>query len=614
MKNDYSDYLSVPEIDLELWIQSRNRVEEVTLTSSMKEAFHDEKAVPVLNYLLIILPLFLKAKYDCTIDKAVRQKLIGTEQHYDKYLDPFINSLEDFGYMQAEQLGEKLNWHKMPFSAETWLLLLNAIYLHRTKIKQSITPQAWKTLRSVFGLMVAAHNQEPLNKEVFQTLCKESRNIHNKLLARWLQTVDFPKKGETKPKNPKAASSVELKEAKKSVDAITKKYFKTDEPSAEELKDLQEKNPEKYKEYRKTVLAVKKAAKKVLEEAFEKHDYKIIDVDTARDLLMRLGIPDPIDENFIGKVGLGTTQSMLFTYYTIFGKKLSCVVGKNVKMNPKYNEKDDTYYCTHLPFISKKGVPIKVYSEDHWKQSKEKLYNGLRECLPVLEDVRSNFSSTVKPILNGKFDNVAALAALVMKVISETAGRIGNAGSVDEHETFGIHNLQVRHIKITKAGASLKYIGKKGVPQEHLVRDPVSVKCISKLIEDRGKEDYVFSKDGERPVSPTSIAEYLKSTGFPASPHMFRKIWAAKIFNTEALKKIPEGRKVTPKEAKEIWNAAIEAVAKKLGQTEKGTSVRSYIDPSLMMAFWTRVGQKPPKTVQDVYDKMALQDPNKEED
>lgn len=613
MKNDYSDYLSVPEIDLELWIQSRNRVEEVTLTSNMNEAFRDAKATPVLNYLLIILPLFLKSKYDVTLDKSIRQKLIGTEQHYDRYLEPFINAIEDFGYMQAEQLGEKLNFHKMPFDAHTWLTLLNAVYLHRTKIKQEVTPQSWKVLRTVFGLMVAAHNNEPLNTEVFDTLRNGSKHIHNKLLGRWLQTVSFDKK-ETKPKNPNSASSVELKEAKKSVDAITKKYFKTDEPTADELKILQEKNPEKYKEYRKTVLAVKRAQKKVLEEAFEKHDYKVIDVETARELLMRLGIPDPIDENFIGKVGLGTTPSMLFSYYTIFGKKLGSVVGKNVTMNPKYTEKDDTYYCTHLPFISKKNVPIKIYSEDHWKQSKEKLYNGLRECLPVLEDVRSNFSTTVKPILNGKFDNVAALAALVMKVISETAGRMGNAGSVEEHETFGIHNLQVQHIKKSKAGILLKYIGKKKIPQEHIVKDPVSIQCISKLIEGRPKDAYVFSKDGEKPVSPTSIAEYLKSTGFPASPHMFRKIWAAKIFNTEALKKIPANRKLTAKEAKDIWTAAIEAVAKKLGQTEKGTSVRSYIDPTLMMAFWTRVGHKPPKAVQDAYDKVALQDPNKEED
>lgn len=605
VKNDYSDYLSPSEIDLELWIQSRLNADTIVLTSNIQQAYRSSEAIPLLNYLLVILPIFLNQKHGLKVDQSLQTKIIGTEPHYKKFLEPFLDALDGYGYNRTDRLRNELAFRRLPFTSQAWVNLLNAIYKYRMTIKKQVSEPAWKIIRTIFGIMVNSSKDEPLNEETLLTIISDTKNMPNKLLGKWVASAN-PTKGES-------TSKEELKVAKRSVDDITDKYLNTDDPSPDELKSFQEKNPEKYKEYRKAILATKKAAKKVIAEEFEKHGHDLIDVDTARNLLMRLGIPCPIDENFVGKVAIGTTDSMIFSYYTIYGKKLDCVVGKNVKMNPNYDQSDNTYYCTHLPFISKKGVPIKVYSEDHWKKSKEKLYNGLRSCLPVLEDVRSNFSSTVKPLLNGNFDNVPALAALVMKVISETAGRIGNAGSVNEAETFGIHNLQVRHVASRKAGILLKYIGKKGVPQEHIVRDPISISCIKKLVEGRKKTQYVFSKDGEKPVSPTSIVEYLKSTGFPASPHMFRKIWAAKIFNEEGLKKIPN-RKITEKEAKEIFNKAAEAVAKKLGQTEKNTSIKSYIDPLLMMTFWKRVGYKMPKNVQTAYDKIAEQNPNSDED
>ena len=105
---------------------------------------------------------------------------------------------------------------------------------------------------------------------------------------------------------------------------------------------------------------------------------------------------------------------------------------------------------------------------------------------------------------------------------------------------------------------------------------------------------------------------YLKGAGFQGSPHRFRKIWANKIFNEIALQGLKK-TKYTAEQAKALFLKAVEAVAAKLGQTEKNTSIRSYIDPVLMKRYWDAVGHKPPAVVQKVIDTMADQDPDNDD-
>lgn len=593
------DFLSPEEIDLVCYTQEQLLVPDLVVTSSVKNAFLDRKANPIITYLSCIIPSMLKEAYGVPYNKALEKKLIGTAPHYNEILEKFLEGLSNLEIKNTDKLGSLLSFSKFPFGPEIWEKLSKFIYNSRAIFKKNMSLDGWNYLKRLFNIMA---NPE-LDEDDLLFLKQKSVYIPDKLLSKFLHSLETDIE--------KADGSKQLEIARKSEAALTKKYFKTDNPSAETLKEFQTNYPEKYKEYKKAVTATKKAAKAVVEEEFQKNDYDIIDVSIARSILRKHGIPDPIDANFIGKVGLGTTPSMLFSFYTKYGKLLDSVIRNNVVMNPKYTKEDNTYYCTHLPFISKNGVPVKIYSTDHWKQSHERLYNGLRESLNVLEDVRTQFSTDVKPILNGKFNSTNAIAALICKVIDETAGRIGNSDSETKMNTYGIHNLLVKHARKLRNGYILRYIGKKGIPQAHKVEDPITVKALDKLLEGRKPSQYIFSKTGENPLSPTTVASYLKSTGFPCSPHMFRKIWAAKIFNELAFKGLKS--KMTEKQAKEKFLSVVEAVAKKLGQTEKNTSIKSYIDPLLMKKFWDTVGHKPPAPVQKAIDQMAFQDPNTED-
>lgn len=595
-----NDFLSPSEIDLVLALQEEDLLVPTgaPVVAGVKDAFLDSKARPILQYLACVIPSLLKSAYGVPSDKTLESKLIGTKAKYDALLEDFLEGLTALKVTGVEALRNNLAYSKYPFGPKTWQAIAKVIHGNGTKLKKQLTVSGWNYLQRIQSVITSTE----LDEDDLTFLQTKARFIPDKLLSKYLLSLELDRS--------KDDASVSLQIAQKSEADITKKYFKSTTPTAEDMKKLQTKFPEKYKEWKRASNATKKAAREAVVEAFKTKGYGVVDVKVAKSVLKDLGIPNPIDPGFIGKVSIGDTKTKMFSYYTKDGQLLDSVVGQNVVMNTKYTKDNDAYYCTHMPAINS-GTPVKVYTAEHRKKSAQRLHNGARESVNGLDDLRPTLASDMKPLLNGNLKDVDALAALVVRVIDETAGRIGNPGSERNANTFGIHNLQIKHVKKSKSGFTLKYIGKKGVPQEHKVEDALSVKAITKLIEGRKGAQYVFSRDGERPLSPTTVGMYLKGTGFSGSPHRFRKIWANKIFNELAFK--DAAKKMTKEQAKAIFDKAVAAVAAKLGQTEMNTSIRSYIDPLLMKRFWDTVGFPAPAVVQRVIENMSDQNPDGDE-
>lgn len=648
------DYLSPSEIDLLALMADMDvspfEDKPVKVQAGFKEAVTDSNALPIINYLLIMLPFIMAQKYNCKVNEAHQRKLIGLKAQYDSFFEPFLDKLAEIGEPNISQLRETLAYKHIPFGPEALLRLSYIIYKNRADLRAYVSQDAWKVIANIFKIMVS---DEGLPENTIEWLHSKSTLLPNKLLGLMVRSIQenqveletddipdkieepealqrrvmdeveeedespfLPPKQEKAPKKKKSDITPEeapevLKVARRDINAITKKYCRKTDLTPDEEKEFQEKYPEKYKEYRKAINVTSRAQKVIVEDAFAKKGYTIVDVSVARKVLEELGIPDPIDKGFIGKVGPGRTPSAMFVYYTKSGLELDKPPTANVVMNPKYTDEEDCYYCTHIPKYSKKREPLRIYTMVHWQNSKKKLFNSLMNCVRVLPEVRAELSTAIKPILNRNFTSVNALAALVLKVIDETAGRIGNAKSEREEETNGIYNLKVKNLKASVKRNNitmvLSYIGKKGVPQSHKLENVETMLAIAQLIEGRKPEDYIFSSTGEKPVSPSTISKYLKALGWDkdAGPHMFRKVWAASIFNDFAIKGLLELKKsgqLTEKLAKERFQKATEEVAKKLGQTEKNTSVKSYIDPELLKEYWKIAGYKIPAVAQKVID------------
>jgi DNA topoisomerase-1 len=187
-----------------------------------------------------------------------------------------------------------------------------------------------------------------------------------------------------------------------------------------------------------------------------------------------------------------------------------------------------------------------------------------------------------------KFDRVASLAkelpkidkklsaaiksgdqrAIALGIIRQTGMRIGSqaeggksvkrnkaTGEVTVESTFGITNLQARHVTMTTKGARLKFTGKSGMSLDVTVKGP------KELVDAiRGLKNASAGKAGTTPffntttVNHSSVTNYTKTVAGDFKNHDFRTLKA----NVEAARVVASMPK--PKTLKEL-----EAARKKVG-------------------------------------------------
>lgn len=117
-------------------------------------------------------------------------------------------------------------------------------------------------------------------------------------------------------------------------------------------------------------------------------------------------------------------------------------------------------------------------------------------------------------------DAKTALCALVAELVFLTNGHYGMEGATAGGEsTYGISTLRAKHIKVTKQGVTIGYIGKKGIPQKHKISsDSASNKTVIGLIigrlEGKDADDAVFAWPGKNPIKHIVLHTYLKGIGF----------------------------------------------------------------------------------------------------
>jgi len=149
------------------------------------------------------------------------------------------------------------------------------------------------------------------------------------------------------------------------------------------------------------------------------------------------------------------------------------------------------------------GGTVRVYDEAHvrsrWKKKETKLKNLEKNIAKLRkkyhEDLKSDDAKT------------RAIAAVV-GLIDDTAIRIGNEDSVDEHETFGATTLQKRHVS-TGGKLRFKFVGKSNVKQDHTLNDAAVAKEIRALLKDKKGKDKVFEYEDGKSVSGKVVNRYL---------------------------------------------------------------------------------------------------------
>lgn len=540
-----------------------NEITVATVRISAKVEFVNKE---LMSFIYTAFPYFLEEVYGLK-DETVQFKNLKKE-----FLSYLENAIPSFGrHTELKPIVIKLKH----FPKQNTIALFGELIIQLKKFIYKDMPDPDKKVFLLFYKFMKekAYDQELVNKIVYSSLMLTDDKVRK--VVKHLETDKYAS-------------------AKEDITKETEQLFGTATPSTAQLEKLMKKNPEAYKAWRTRMTAVRREAKKVLTSYWHDKKLDLVTPKEARAICEELDIECPIDKKYVGYVSLGDSPSILFKYFTKYKRELNGTPGKDVVMNDKYTD-DTTYYCSSLPAGSFTNMRHNFYTQDFIKKSSTNKFDKVRLIAPVIEDCRAAFLKDIK-----SKDDITKVSAFLCLLADHTCGRIGNSESEKEKETFGLHNLLRKNLKITENSCILSYVGKDHQDQRHVVTDPLLVKYIKKFAEGKKPKEYLFTtpKMGNKKINPKAVNKYLTSIGFPATFHAFRKYHASRTFV-----ELTRDQEINEKNGVKIYEEALKKIAFMLGNTPP-VVMRSYVDPDLTIIYFKKNNIKMPTKVENTIKKV----------
>lgn len=233
-----------------------------------------------------------------------------------------------------------------------------------------------------------------------------------------------------------------------------------------------------------------------------------------------------------------------------------------------------------------KEMTVYTYSEEHDKKKhKEKAdrVEGLRKDLPKLQ-------AKYKKDLTSD-DAKTRLTALAVALLDETYERVGNDGSAEENEHYGVTTWEKQHISFSGGTAKLKYTGKSGVEHEKEVSNAKVVSALKEAVKGKKPGDRILcsnADEDECTISAGDVNEYLSE--FEITAKDMRGLHANEEMKTrlKAIRskgpKLPSDKKDREKLLKEEFKEALEGAAEAVGHSPSMLR-SSYLVPGFEDAF-----------------------------
>ncbi len=208
-----------------------------------------------------------------------------------------------------------------------------------------------------------------------------------------------------------------------------------------------------------------------------------------------------------------------------------------------------------------------------------KKYYRVRELARELPDLRER----VRADAAARTPTRRAVAAAVVRLISESFFRVGGEKYAEENRTFGIATLRKRHVVIVKGSAVFTYMGKKAVPQRQVVSNAELARLVKRHMATPGARLFRY-RDGTRwrNLTARDVNEYLHDTlGVAYSAKDFRT-WGGTLRAATVLAELGPAR--TPTEARRNVATTMRLVASELGNTPT-ICRKSYVHPLVVARY-----------------------------
>ena len=179
--------------------------------------------------------------------------------------------------------------------------------------------------------------------------------------------------------------------------------------------------------------------------------------------------------------------------------------------------------------------------------------------------------------------------ACVVRLLSTSAARIGNAEYARVNHSFGITTLRNRHVSFARGGrAILDFVGKGGVRHEIVVDQRRIVQIVSRCHALPGQHLFQYlDADGNcHPIDSGMVNAYLSETmGGEFTAKDFRT-WHATVYAIELLKALPIPDPLSRTAARRACAQVLKSVAKLLRNTP-AVCRKSYVNPQVFAAWET---------------------------
>jgi len=153
-----------------------------------------------------------------------------------------------------------------------------------------------------------------------------------------------------------------------------------------------------------------------------------------------------------------------------------------------------------------------VYSDLRKKQRETDKYKRITKLCKNISYLKRHISSD----LDEKFYTKNKIIALILKIMDMCNFRCGNKKYEEKYNSYGLTTLHKKHFIIKKTTIEIDFIGKKGVRNHCIIKDPVIQNMIKHVYNLSTKDDpYFFNikdeKTGEKiNISISDVNKYLE--------------------------------------------------------------------------------------------------------
>lgn len=216
-----------------------------------------------------------------------------------------------------------------------------------------------------------------------------------------------------------------------------------------------------------------------------------------------------------------------------------------------------------------------------WEQLRnETKFHRMIEFGKVLPALRAQLE---KDLRNTEMTQEKVIATVV-KLMEQTAIRIGNDSYEKENGSYGLTTLKNRHVKVNGNHIRFSFIGKKGVPHSITLRSKRMARIVKQCMEIPGQElfQYINGDGKPRVIDSGKVNAYIKAVTEKDMTAKDFRTWIGSFIALRAFKSA--GKAENPATAKKRIIEVLDFVSKQLGNTRSVTK-KYYVHPVLISLY-----------------------------